>query len=326
MKTLRNLMMMTAVLGLAACSSDENEVLDGPVAAKITASIGGEVKTRAIDQNWTVTDAIGVRAVSVSGTTTDVTSEMVDKYKNVKYTNGNAGTSGTFTSTDGIWFEDAQETVTFAAYYPYQESSAKNVLPGTDGVVTGGNTSTLNDTQVNQETVDFLFATGATASKSAPTVQFKDANQFQHKMARIILNVKMGDGFTSKDPSQITALTLGGLIHEGTFNVTDGTASASTSATAVTDWSILSNYKTTTAETYSYSMIVYPQSLSSALTFTATANSQNYVNNSNIKPALAAGNSYEYTITIKKTGLEVSGCTIADWNKQTEQPGDAVMQ
>lgn len=325
MKVLRNLVMMTAVLSLTACSNDENEALDGPVAAKITASIGGEVKTRAIDQNWTATDAIGVRAVSVSGTTTGVTSEMVDKYKNVKYTNGNAGTSGTFTSDDGIWFEDAQETVTFAAYYPYQESSAKNVLPGTDGVVTGGNTSSLNDTQVNQEKVDFLFATGATASKSASTVQFSDANQFQHKMARIILNVKLGDGFTSKEPSQISALTLGGLIHEGTFNVTTGEAKASNTATAISDWSILNNYKTTPTDTYSYSMIVYPQTLSSALIFTAVVNSQNYVNSISIKPALAAGNSYEYTITINKTGLVVSGCTIADWNKQTEQTGSATM-
>lgn len=68
MKALRNLVMMTVVLGLAACSSDENEVLDGSVAAKVTANIDG-VQTRAAGTTWETDDEIGISVTSTTGET-----------------------------------------------------------------------------------------------------------------------------------------------------------------------------------------------------------------------------------------------------------------
>lgn len=317
------LIIATAATLLAACSNDENEVNNGPVEARITAGIDGP-KTRAVDDSWSGGNTIGVMVTNAP------TSTMDDIYKNVKYTVGSAGTTGTFTAEpgQGIFFQDASENVAFAAYSPYQSSADAATLPGTAGTVTGGDTQDQS-TVAKQEAFDYLFASGATASRSNPTVEFKESNQFKHKMSRLILvlNTSATDGFTT-DQVFNAVYKLGGLKHEGTFKVTDGTAAVSPSASAVSDWTITNNAKKddTTGKTRTYTMILYPQSLSSPLTFSATIDGQTYVNKSDIQPALAAGTSYTYTITMKKTGLSVSGCTIEGWTNDTSGSGNAEME
>lgn len=313
-------MIATVATMLAACSNDENEMNNGPVEARITAGIDGPA-TRAIDQKWSSSDKIGVMV------TTATSSGMATLYQNVKYTVGNGGENGVFTAEPGkgIFFQDASETVTFAAYSPYQASADAATLPGTNGTVTGGNTQTQTD-QATQETFDYLFASGATASKGAPTVEFKEGNNFKHQMARLILVLKTSetDGFTA---NQVFGGTykLGGLKHDGTFKVTDGTATAT--GGAVSDWNITNNYKEddNSASTRTYTMILYPQTTGGALTFSAIIAGQTYTNTTAIQPALDAGTSYTYTITMKKTGLTVSGCTITPWNTGAGGSGDATM-
>lgn len=317
------LLIATAATLLAACSNDENEVNNGPVEARITAGIDGPV-TRAVDDSWSGGNTIGVMVTNAT------TSTMDDIYKNVKYTVESGGTTGTFKAEpgQGIFFQDATETVTFAAYSPYQSSADAATLPGTDGTVTGGDTKDQSTTE-KQEAFDYLFASGATASRSTPTVEFKESNQFKHKMSRLILvlNTSATDGFTADQVFSATYI-LGGLKHEGTFKVTDGTAAASASATVANDWTITNNVKEddNTGKTRTYTMILYPQSLSSPLTFSATIGGQTYVNKNDIQPALDAGTSYTYTITMKKTGLSVSGCTIEGWTNDTSGSGNAEME
>lgn len=313
-------MIATVATMLAACSNDENEMNNGPVEARITAGIDGPA-TRAIDQKWSSGNTIGVMV------TTAVNSDMKTLYQNVKYTVGNGGENGVFTAEPGkgIFFQNASETVTFAAYSPYQTSANAATLPENGGVVAGVNTKIQTD-QATQETFDYLFASGATASKDAPTVEFKEGNNFKHQMARLILVLKTSDtdGFTAGQVFDGT-YNLGGLKHNGTFKVTDGTATAT--GDVVNDWDITDNYKVddNPAGTRTYTMILYPQTLGGALTFSATIDGQTYTNTTAIYPRLTNGNSYTYTITMKKTGLTVSGCTINPWNTVIGVGGDATM-
>lgn len=112
----------------------------------------------------------------------------------------------------GIFFQDATETVTFAAYYTYQTSTNAGTLPGTDGAITVNtkDNNTKSDSKNKQAKIDFLFASGATASKTSPTVEFKDNagtsgtnSQFQHRMAQLKLEVKTSTdyGFTDTEDS-----------------------------------------------------------------------------------------------------------------------------
>lgn len=314
MKTKYFMMAIAATL-LAACNNDENEMPNGPVEARITAGIDGPA-TRAVDQDWTSNDVIGVMVTSS-------TSGMDNLYKNVKYTVSSAGKTGTFTAEtgQGIFFQDAAEEVTFAAYYPYQASAA-NALPGTAGSISGDTQD--QSTQAKQEALDFLYASGAKAKKSNPDVIFSSVNQFKHKMARLILVLQTSttDGFTA---DQVTGGTykLGGLMHAGTFNVTDGTATAT--GPIVNSWDITGNLKKDEAGSRTYTMILYPQELSSgALTFSVLISGQTYT--CSINPKLESGNSYKYSITVKKSGLEVSGSTIDSWGVGGSSSGDAKME
>lgn len=321
MKTKSYFMLAALALSAAACSNSENECT-GPVEARITAGLAG-AQTRAVGTNWN-SDHIGVMVTDAPN------SEMKRMYKNVEYSTSSTGATAAFEAAtgQGIFFQDATETVTFAAYAPYQTSAA-NALPGTNGVITV-NTADYN-TSATQETIDFLYASGATASRNSPTVEFKDANAFAHKMARLdlVLKVSTTDGFTATQIFENTnVVKLGGLKHEGTFNVTTGNT-AVTSASATADW-VITGCKyadDNTNNTRTYSLILLPQDVTlSALPLTITLDGQNYKNTTNINPNLQAGNVYTYTITVKKTGLTVSGCTITNWNDGGSGTGDATMQ
>lgn len=319
-----NLIIIAATaLILAACSTDEPEVNNGPVAIKVTASIDG-TNTRAVNQTWAANDAIGVMAISSSSSASTINT----LYKNVKYTVWSAGTAGTFTTTDDIYLHTSDGNVTFAAYYPYQTSTDKATLPGTDGVVTGANTLTQS-TATAQSAFDYLYAHGATAYRSQPTLTFSGNNPFKHIMARLILvlNTSADDGFTASQVyASTTTFKLGGLKHDGTFNVTDGNAVATGSEVA--DWDITSNVNNVYNSgngTRTYTMILYPQTIAAALTFSATVDGQTFSNTTAIQPALQAGYSYTYNITVKKTALVVSGCTIKEWNTGVNGSGDATL-
>ena len=120
------------------------------------------------------------------------------------------------------------------------------------------------------------------------------------------------------------SFNLGGLIHEGTFNVTDGTTA--TTGSEVADWDISGCKYTDAATTRTYSLILLPQDLSGkALNVEVGIGGQTYSNSDAINPNLQAGYTYTYTITVKKSGLVVSGCTITNWNTGSTGSGDAVM-
>ena len=321
----RYFLLAAAALALTACSNDDENlnVNNDPVEARITAGVSGPA-TRAIDNVWEA-DEIGVMVQSVTGTTAGITSVMADMYKNVKYTTSATTDAAANFSPDGtgIFFQDAKETVTFSAYGPYQTSTAANVLPGMNGVVSGS-TAAQSDRDA-QKAIDYIFATGATASRTSPTVEFNGDNAFKHKMARLVIVVKPGDNVMMDDFAKDgTNFVLNGLKHNGTFNVTTGEAAATGE---VSDWSLTGkSLLATAADAYTFTSIVYPQTLGSALTFKATIDGQDYINNSDINPALAAGMSYTYTITVNKTGLTVSGCTIAAWGNGGSGSGNATMQ
>lgn len=340
----RLLVLATAATLLPACTSESNEKNYGPVAAQVTAGVSGP-KTRAVDNMWNA-DQIGVMVVEATGQGTT----MGSKYKNVGYMTTSTGTTADFSpmaTGGGIFFEDATAEFTFAAYAPYAPSTSASVLPGNNGQV-AVNTSN-QPTATEQEKVDYIYATGAKASKGSPVIRFTDHTAqggsdcaFKHRMARLVLKVQVSntDGFANAGVLEYAGYKLGGLVHEGTFDVTTGIASAT--GNAVSDW-MLRQYDSSkrtatdqcvtsfdaTSGVMTLSMVVLPQTLANALAFEIVPNdgeAQTYANKDMIKPALDAGYSYTYTITVKKTGLTVSGSTIEPWNDGGSVTGDAKMQ
>ena len=285
--TMNTRLLPIAVLALcaAACTND-NEVMDnGPVAAVINAEISDAVSTRASGTAWAERDEIGI-------------SESRFGYTNVPY----RWESGKFTPTGTIIFFQDDDPTTFSAYYPYDADG---------GTLTATTDATA---QQNQPAIDFLYATGATASTHNPEVNFTDDTDaggtdcsFHHCMSQITLTFKAGSGvdFNTIKP---TGYTLSGLVLEGSFDTTTGTAETD-DATAAQDLDM-----TLTNGALTSSVILFPQTKAS-IGLSVYYNSQPYTATLTIPDgALKAGNNYTYTVTVRNKDLSISSATISDWN------------
>lgn len=271
-------------LSLAACTND-NEVMDnGPVAAVINADISDAVATRASGTTWDENDCIGLTGIGT-------------QYDNVPYImNG-----GTF-KEDGepIYFHTPEEVV-FRAYYPYDENG-KTLKATTDG-----------EAQKNQPKIDFLYATGATASTHNPTVNFTDGTKaggkdcsFHHCMSQISLTFEAGSGvsFSAIKPE---TYKLSRLVLEGGFDTATGIAKADEN-TQTADLTMELGGALTS------SVILFPQTKAS-ISLTVEFNGNEY-NATLIVPdgALKSGNNYTWTVTVRNTGLSIGSAEISDWN------------
>lgn len=276
-----------AVLALcaAACTNDTENLNDGPVAAVINAEISDAVATRASGTTWAERDEIGI-------------SESRFGYTNVPY----RWESGKFTPTGSIIYFQDDDPTTFSAYYPYDADG---------GTLTATTDATA---QQNQPAIDFLYATGATASTHNPEVNFTDDTDaggkdcsFHHCMSQITLTFKAGSGvdFNTIKP---TGYTLSGLVLEGSFDTTDGTAEAD-DATAAQDLNM-----TLTDGALTSSVILFPQTKAS-IELSVNYNSQSYTATLTIPDgALKAGNNYTWTVTVRNKDLSIESAEITPWN------------
>ena len=192
-------------IALAACNNDNENLNDGPVAAKFTAAIGDNVTatTRVSGTDgtkWDKGDRIGITCIGGSS------------YNNVPYVTNNGDGNFNPASDDIIYYDNTDE-VTFRAYYPYKDDNEM-----TEGKIAA---TTNAEAQKVQTRHDFLFANGAKGSTYNPDVSFTGANAFSHCMSRITLNFKGGSGVTIPTDGP-TSYTLKGLLLQGTFDPTTG--------------------------------------------------------------------------------------------------------
>ena len=309
-----------AAVALVSCSSDDQgESGSALQEARITAGVTG-VATRAVGAKWEA-DHIGIIVTSAPNSTMD------DTYTNVEYqTSASTATSADFTAVgQKIFFQDATETVTFAAYAPYNSSiTAANRIITTSTEHQQSTTNAASRTE--QQKIDFIHASGATASNSSPEVSFNSTtgHPFTHKMTRLVLVMKTdaNSGFSANDVTSGT-YTLEGITHDGTFNVLTGVAQATDPGSSAA-WSLNDNTLMEVASdntSITFTSILFPQTVSS-LTLNATIGGQTY--KATLTPALASGMSYTYTVTMKKQGLTVSGCTIEDWGSGNGTSGEEI--
>ena len=309
MKAKTIFMATLAAAVLTACNNDENTVIDiGASQATFTAAIDGQVNTRAYDRTWEAGDAIGISGIS-GGIT----------YTNVQYITDSDGTSGNFTvGTQGneIYYQD-DNSVTFTAYYPWANLAADATTITAD-----------TRAQASQSDFDFLWSR-QTGSKASPNVQFL----FAHKMAKLVLTIQKGNDVSYQEV-QDAVLSLGGFKYSGTFNVTDGTTS--TADDLATGWTFAGNTSETgynapfvpnaTAESVSYTLILFPQEFSSPLPITATLTGMQSFSatldftaanvdagDTDAKNEWVAGRQYNLSVTLHKTDITVDGCTIQGW-------------
>ena len=274
----------------AACGNDSPGD-DTPVAARFSAGIDG-LASRAADTWWHDGDLIGITGTSGSG-----------EYKNIAHVVTDAATN-TFTPVDDdntIYFND-DDDVTFTAYYPHV---------GTSSTSLSGSTDATYQTAEKQPRIDYLFAT-AKGSKSNPDVKFT----FSHRMSRVTLSIKAGEGIASL--ASMTGYTLDGFYLHGYFETTTGIATAVPSGNPES----LDNPPFTLAEGQkeaTSSLILYPQDATKA-TLSIRLGNQTFTTDLTVPDGkLEPGTSYAYNVTVSRTGITVSKATIGKW---TDKNGD----
>ena len=263
-------------LTLAACNNDNENLNDGPVAAKFIADITPATRVNSEGTEWTEGDRIGITGAG---------------FTNVPYKRE----YGMFAPDGTVIYFDDTETHTFHAYYPYQAE---------------GGTVTVSTAADKQGTgIDFLFASGATGDTHNPEVSFTGDHAFQHCMSLIKFTFKPGDGiiFSETEPA---SYTLGGLKHEGTFD----TATGATAVTAAANSPITMQLGGATASQViilpqevtiplDLSVSYNGQSYRAILKLPETPTASFY----------AAGYAYTYNITLNNKDIEVSEPTITPW-------------
>lgn len=269
-------------IALAACNSDDNYV-EEPVAAQISATIGKSDVSRASETSWAPGDNIGIT--------------MDGRYVNRQYTT--IAGDGVFTGTT-MYFKNKTESVNLTAYYPFA---------GTEGTapVLEASTTAENQTPENRTGFDYLYAT-VTTTGATPAVSFN----FAHKMSKLTLIFKNGSGM---DVSKITSYEINGLILDGTFDTKTGVC-----AVKNTDAKPLVISTTDVKNEVALpSLIIFPQD-NVTLTLKIKDNeNQEYACNLSFRDndnRILTGNNYQWTITVNKTGLTVNKSTIIDWNKE----------
>ena len=309
MKKFRFLYIAAAALLFAACANEEDGIgNNGPVAATVKADIVKNVTRATTDNTWSNNDAIGVNVTSIGYTIGN----------NVKYTTTG---DGKFTSDNPIYFADARETVNFNAYYPYQENVDGN------GIVNNWNMAEVKEGEPCP--ADFLFANGATATKSSPQVQFTGDNQFKHCMSMIRLTFKAGKGINANNAILKNQLKLKGIYKTGSINTQTG------EVTIYGDRGIyesdVDNKSLKNGATCEF--IVFPQSLDNnkmdielEVADNGTINTYTTSLPSSTNNEFKGGYLYTYTISIHNTGVVIDKAGITAWLPSDEGGLDAVQQ
>lgn len=278
-------LLVVALLTVMACSTDTvpQPANDGSIALQVTSNI----ESRAHSNMWESGDAIGV--YMLNGTTVDAA--------NKKYTTSSITTIGTFNpvARNAIYFPANGAPRDFVAYYPYTLLEADNLYPVD---VT---------TQTPQKAIDLMAAVKVIGKhKDDASVAFT----FTHKLVKLDITLK-GDDVSITD-AQLTG-TMVKITNQqttGFYSVVGDRAVGVTQGTAMDITLHTTGLKT--------EGIVLPNATTEgmALAFTVPG-LDNTTFTWEIKKAaqlakFEAGKRYTYTITIGKTGLNVTSA-ITDW-------------
>ena len=275
----------TALLfALAACTQDElagdNRLPEGeyPVVIRATglsveATPLAAPSTRAsVDGDWQ-----GVTSVAL---------KMGDAVKEYTVTASTDFKSATLSRENAPHYWTSRDPITVSAWWPFNNANITQM----PAVKVAEDQSKLADFQNS----DFISAENRKVEFNNPTLEFN------HRTARVAIELKPGKGFTSVDGATVSLVSL---------SADNGNPTA---------------IKTYNASGNTYEALTAPQTVEAGKPFirvelgggTFYFRPQNNV-------VLEAGNRYKYTVKVNASGLTLEGCTIGDWADGGGESGEA---
>ena len=275
----------TALLfALTACTQDEladdNRLPEGkyPVVIRTTglsveATPLAAPSTRAtVDGDWQ-----GVSSVAL---------KLGDAVKEYTVTASTDFKSATLSRENAPHYWTSRDPITVSAWWPFNNANITQM----PAVKVAEDQSKLADFQNS----DFISAENRKVEFNNPTLEFN------HRTARVAIELKPGKGFTSVDGATVSLVSL---------SADNGNPTA---------------IKTYNASGNTYEALTAPQTVEAGKPFirvelgggTFYFRPQNNV-------VLEEGNRYKYTVKVNASGLTLEGCTIGDWADGGGESGEA---
>ena len=275
----------TALLfALAACTQDEladdNRLPEGeyPVVIRATGlsveatPLAAHSTRAAVDGDWQ-----GVTSVAL---------KMGDAVKEYTVTASTDFKSATLSRENAPYYWTSRDPITVSAWWPFNNANITQM----PAVKVAEDQSKLADFQNS----DFISAENRKVEFNNPTLEFN------HRTARVAIELKPGKGFTSVDGATVSLVSL---------SADNGNPTA---------------IKTYNASGNTYEALTAPQTVEAGKPFirvelgggTFYFRPQNNV-------VLEAGNRYKYTVKVNASGLTLEGCTIGDWADGGGESGEA---
>ena len=272
MMKIRFLALAALALLLGACTQDE--LADGsrlskeeyPIVIHATGlSVEATPSTRAsVDGDWQGVTSVALKMGDAVKEYT-VTTTDADGYK-----------SATLSRESDPYYWIGRNPITVSAWWPFDDTDITQM----PAVKVAEDQSKLADFQNS----DFIAAENRKVEFNNPTLEFN------HRTARVAIELKPGTGFTSVDGATVSLVSL---------SADNGNPTA---------------IKTYNASGNTYEALTAPQTVAAGKPFvkvelgggTFYFRPQNNV-------VLEAGNRYTYTVKVNATGLTLEGCAIGDW-------------
>ena len=275
----------TALLfALAACTQDElagdNRLPEGeyPVVIRATGlsveatPLAAPSTRAAVDGDWQ-----GVTSVAL---------KLGDAVKEYTVTASTDFKSATLSRENDPHYWTSRDPITVSAWWPFNNADITQM----PAVKVAEDQSKLADFQNS----DFISAENRKVEFNNPTLEFN------HRTARVAIELKPGKGFTSVDGATVSLVSL---------SADNGNPTA---------------IKTYNASGNTYEALTAPQTVEAGKPFirvelgggTFYFRPQNNV-------VLEAGSRYKYTVKVNATGLTLEGCTIGEWFDGGGETGEA---
>ena len=275
----------TALLfAIAACTQDEladdSRLSEGeyPVVIHATglsveATPQAASSTRAaVDGDWQ-----GVTSVAL---------KMDDAVKEYTVTASTDFKSATLSRENDPYYWISRDPITVSAWWPFNNADITQMPV----VKVAEDQSILADFQKS----DFIAAENQTVEFDDPTLKFN------HRTARVAIELKPGTGFTSVDGATVSLVSL---------SADNGNPTA---------------IKTYNASGNTYEALTAPQTVVAGKPFVKVElGSGTFYFRPQNNVVLEAGNRYTYIVKVNATGLTLEGCTIGSWADGGGESGEA---
>jgi len=280
---------------LPSCTDEHNERFSQQVPVTFTASVGEATETavsRASGGSWTAGDKVGVHET--------VTGELGDEGFIRYVMQDDLQTLSAENEEEALYFPSDGSDVKFIAFYPYNEDTQIEA----DNTVTYDLTD--QDTQETHEAADFLYY--KKDDKSYNSSVYAAKLDFDHKLSRIVVNVKLADGLT--DDLTRMAMTINNVPVTVTCDLATGIPTA---GSTTGDIVVLKPINQSTNVTYQ--AIIPPHAETDGfngryLNFTVDGKTSHTYK---LEGDFASGYSYTYDFTLQSEGLVMTNNQIDDW-------------